>query len=42
MRCRYEETGDDLGFNDIDSEMLRRHPCGNVKKVNKNMGHVFR
>lgn len=42
MRCRYEEIGDDLGFNHIDSEMLRKHSSGYVKKVNKNMGQVFR
>lgn len=42
MRCRYEEIGDDLGFNHTDSEVLRKHSCGDVKKENKNMGQVFR
>lgn len=42
MRLRDEEIGDDLRFNHIDSEILRRYLCGNVNKVNKNMGQVSR
>lgn len=42
MRFRYEEIGYDLSFNHTDSEVLRRHPCGIVKKVTKNMEQVLK
>lgn len=41
-RLRDEEIGDDLGFNHIDSEILRRYLCGSANKENKNMGQVSR
>lgn len=38
MRCGC----DDLVLNHTDAELLRRHPCGSIKKVNKNVGQVLR